>query len=278
MIRQSLSRLRLGSLAAASSQAVAAAAQGSLGAAWAPQSAAALQLLDRWQHAGPGGGDGRAQHQHTSVRHLSFWPGGGASSRDEQAAQAPPDSVAAAAEDLGSLEGASSIAASAADTAAAAGSSTGMSDLLSAAAVVAAASGAEVDALAAAREEAWLGSRLVQALLCAVHGATGLPWWEDIMLCTLGMRLATLPVMISQVKNTYRLSQVGAGPPTGWLCGMRMNHNFLGARQAPAGWPATEHARTAAPAAQLSPPSACSLPHQPSRRRPGPRWRPSWST
>lgn len=82
-----------------------------------------------------------------------------------------------------------------------------MSDLLSAAAVVAAASGAEVDALAAAREEAWLGSRLVQALLCAVHGATGLPWWEDIMLCTLGMRLATLPVMISQVKNTYRLSQ-----------------------------------------------------------------------
>ncbi|KAL4457833.1 hypothetical protein ABPG75_012698 [Micractinium tetrahymenae] len=211
MIRHSLSRLRLGSLAAAGSQAAAAAAaEGGLGAAWAPQSAAALQLLDRWQQAGQGGGAGRAQQQHSAVRHFSLWPGGSGSSRDKPAAPAPVDSVAAAAEDLGSIDGGSSFAASAAEAAAAAGpvaSSPGMSDLFSAAAIVAAASGAEADALMAAREDAWLGSRLVQALLCAVHGATGLPWWQDIMLCTLGMRLATLPVMIAQVKNTYRLSQ-----------------------------------------------------------------------
>ncbi|KAL4420074.1 hypothetical protein ABPG77_004339 [Micractinium sp. CCAP 211/92] len=207
MIRHSLSRLRLGSLAAAGSQAAAAAAEGGLGAAWAPQSAAALQLLDRWQQAGQGASTGRAQQQYSSVRHLSIWPGGGAGSKDEPAEQPLPDSVAAAAEDLGSLEDSSSIVASAADTAAAAGSSGGMSDMFSAAAIVAAASGAEADALAYAREDAWLGSRMVQALLSTLHGATGLPWWQDIMLCTLGMRLATLPVMISQVKNTYRLSQ-----------------------------------------------------------------------
>lgn len=212
MIRHSLSRLRLSSLAAAGSQAAAAAAEGGLGAHWVPQSAAALQLLDRWQQSGQGGGTGRTQQQYSSVRHLSLWPGGGAGSKDDQAAQVPPDSVPAAAEDLGSLEGPSSAAASAAETAAAAGSSAGVSDLFSAAAIVAAASGAEADALLAAREDAWLGSRLVQGLLCTVHGATGLPWWQDIMLCTLAMRLATLPVMISQVKNTYRLSQVGRGP------------------------------------------------------------------
>ncbi len=218
MIRHSLSRLRLGSLAAAGSQAAAAAAEGGLGAAWAPQSAAALQLLDRWQQAGQGASTGRAQQQYSSVRHLSIWPGGGAGSKDEPAEQPLPDSVAAAAEDLGSLEGPSSVVASAADTAAAAGSSGGMSDMFSAAAIVAAASGAEADALAYAREDAWLGSRMVQALLSTLHGATGLPWWQDIMLCTLGMRLATLPVMISQVKNTYRLSQVCACVG-GWVWG-----------------------------------------------------------
>jgi len=90
----------------------------------------------------------------------------------------------------------------------AAGGAPGMSDLFSASAIVAAAAGAESDALAAAAEDTWVGGRLVQSLLVGLHNATGLPWWQDIMLCTLGMRLATLPVMIAQIKNTYRLSQV----------------------------------------------------------------------
>lgn len=209
MLRQSLVRLRLGSLAAAGSQAAAAAAAEG-GAAWAPQSTAALQLLGRWQQAGQGEGAGRQQQHYNPVRHLSIWPGGGGSKDSSSSTQPPPDSVAAGGEldafgGTVSSSGASldSMASTAADVAA----SSPVSDLFTATAIVAAASLAEGDALALAQEDAWIGSRLVQSLLSSVHASTGLPWWGDIMLCTLAMRLSTLPVMISQIKNTYRLSQ-----------------------------------------------------------------------
>lgn len=199
MLRQ-LGRLRLGSLAA-SGAAAAAAAESGAAAGKGPQSAAAvLQLLDRWQQWGGGQGGSGPRMQHTSVRHMSLWSGGGSSSSDGQQA--------------GAADGGSSFAASAgdaasstADVASAAGGAPGVSDLFSPAAIVAAAAGAESDVLAAAAEDSWLGTRLVQNLLVAVHDATGLAWWQSIMLTTLGMRIATLPVMIAQIKNTYRMSQ-----------------------------------------------------------------------
>ena len=66
---------------------------------------------------------------------------------------------------------------------------------------------AETAALEAAMEGAWLPTRTLQYVLESVHGATGLEWWQSIMLTTLGIRAATLPVMLMQIKNTYRLSQ-----------------------------------------------------------------------
>ncbi|PRW56043.1 mitochondrial inner membrane OXA1 [Chlorella sorokiniana] len=201
MLRQ-LGRLRLGSLAA-SGAAAAAAAEGGAAASRGPQSAAAaLQLLDRWQQWGGGQGGSGPRLQHTSVRHMSLWSGSGSGSSDgQQSGAAPADggsSFAASASDVSS---------STADVASAAGGAPGISDLFSPAAIVAAAAGAEGDVLAAAAEDSWLGTRLVQNLLVAVHDATGLPWWQSIMVTTLAMRVATLPVMIAQIKNTYRMSQ-----------------------------------------------------------------------
>lgn len=197
---------------------VAAAAAAEGGGSWAPQSAAALQVLDHWQHYGGGSsqGSGSSQQQHMGVRHLSFWPGSSSKSSSDQQQQQPPDSLAAAGEEFGSssLDGpVSSFAASAPDsavdaTAAAAAASTGMSaDLFSVGSIIAAAATAEPDSLSAARDDTWLGGRLVQSLLVSMHEATGLDWWSTIMVTTLGMRMATLPVMVSQIKNTYRMSQ-----------------------------------------------------------------------
>ncbi len=208
MLRQ-LGRLRLGSLAA-SGAAAAAAAEGGVAAGRAPQSAAAaLQLLDRWQQWGSGQGGSGPSLQHTSVRHMSLWSGSSGSSDEQQASAMADGSSSFAAS-------ASEASSSAADVASAAGGAPGVSDLFSPAAIVAAAAGAEGDVLAAAAEDSWLGTRLVQSLLVAVHDATGLAWWQSIMLTTLGMRVATLPVMIAQVKNTYRMSLVSAKVESLW--------------------------------------------------------------
>lgn len=207
MLRQ-LGRLRLSGLAA-SGAAAAAAAEAGTAAGRGPQSAAAaLQLLDRWQQWGSGQGGSGPRLQHTSVRHMSLWSGGGSGSDEQQSSTLESGSSFAAS--------AGNASSSAADVASAAGGSPGVSDLFSPAAIVAAAAGAEGDVLAAAAEDSWLGTRLVQSLLVAVHDATGLAWWQSIMLTTLGMRVATLPVMIAQVKNTYRMSLVS---PLAWsLC------------------------------------------------------------
>ena len=220
MLRQ-VGRLRLCTAAAA------AAAEGGSAATWAPPSSAALQLVDRWQQGqGGNGGHGgfRAVQQHAGARAFSLWPG----KPEEQRAAAedlsdPAAGSFAASADLGIGSAAASEAAASAAAAAAASPVT--SDIFSAAAIVAAAAGAEGDALASAADDTWLGGRLVQRLLTLVHASSGLPWWEDIMLCTLAMRLMTFPVMLGQIKNTYRLSQVRWVPPgalplgaASWIC------------------------------------------------------------
>lgn len=152
---------------------------------------------------------------------MSLW----SSSSDDKAAAAQPDSLAAG-------EGFLDAAGGAADSVSAAAAAGTMADplgagLFSASAIVAAAAGAEGDVLAAAAEDSWLGTQLVQRLLTTIHDASGLPWWQSIVLCTLAMRLATLPVMIMQIKNTHRMSQVRTGwggVGCGWVgagCGRR---------------------------------------------------------
>ena len=66
---------------------------------------------------------------------------------------------------------------------------------------------AEKAALEAAMEGSWLPTRTLQWVLETVHHGTGLAWWQSIMLTTVGIRAAMLPVMLMQIKNTYRLSQ-----------------------------------------------------------------------
>ncbi|KAI3436771.1 hypothetical protein D9Q98_006183 [Chlorella vulgaris] len=213
MLRRSACLLsRLGPQAAA-------AAECGGSSAWAPQSAAALHVLESWQqHSGSSGqGGGWQQHQHLSIRSFSLWPGGGRK-KEPPASEDLTSAGSAGGEGFGSsnaaqaagIEATSSSAGFAADTGgglAAAASSPGVSDLFTASAIVAAAAGAEEDALAACQEDSWIGTRGIQMLLRGVHSATGLEWWQSIMLATLGMRIATLPIMLMQVKNTYRMSQ-----------------------------------------------------------------------
>ena len=66
---------------------------------------------------------------------------------------------------------------------------------------------AETAALEAAMEGSWLPTRTLQWVLETVHQGTGFEWWQSIMLTTVGIRGAMLPLMLMQIKNTYRLSQ-----------------------------------------------------------------------
>lgn len=79
--------------------------------------------------------------------------------------------------------------------------STGVDDLVDLARV------AEKAALEAAMEGSWLPTRTLQWILETVHHGSGLAWWQSIMLTTVGIRAATFPIMLMQIKNTYRLSQ-----------------------------------------------------------------------
>ena len=65
---------------------------------------------------------------------------------------------------------------------------------------------AESAALEAATEGAWLPTKALDWLLSSVHSYSGLPWWQSIMLTTFGIRLASMPVVLMQIKNTYKLS------------------------------------------------------------------------
>lgn len=66
---------------------------------------------------------------------------------------------------------------------------------------------AEKAALESAMEGSWLPTRTLQWILESVHHGSGLSWWQSIMLTTVGIRAATFPIMLMQIKNTYRLSQ-----------------------------------------------------------------------
>lgn len=65
---------------------------------------------------------------------------------------------------------------------------------------------AETAALDSAFEGAWLPTKALLWSLTSVHDFTGLPWWQSIMATTFFMRTMTFPVMLMQIKNTYKLS------------------------------------------------------------------------
>lgn len=48
----------------------------------------------------------------------------------------------------------------------------------------------------------------LQSSLNFLHTTTGLPWWLTIPLMTFTFRIAIFPVMLSQIRNTYRLSVI----------------------------------------------------------------------
>jgi hypothetical protein len=158
--------------------------------------ASAPALFDRWQAHGAGS----APHAHLATRSFSLFGFGGSSSKDTDTAavQVLPgdDAPGAAAE----------AATSTSSAAAAAGAAGDASLSFTPDAIIDAAGVAETAALAAALEDAWLPSRALQYSLRAVHDA-GVPWWESIMLTTAGVRLVMLPIMLMQIKNTYKLSQ-----------------------------------------------------------------------
>ena len=83
-------------------------------------------------------------------------------------------------------------------------------EALSPSVIVQAASLAEGAALEEALEDRWLPTRVLMWALTTTHDATGWPWWQAIAATTAAMRLLTLPVMLAQIKNTYKLSLVGA--------------------------------------------------------------------
>jgi len=65
---------------------------------------------------------------------------------------------------------------------------------------------AEWDALAAAGEAAWLPTRTLMDSLGWIHETTGLGWMGAIALTTVTARTLLLPVVVSQMGNTARMS------------------------------------------------------------------------
>jgi hypothetical protein len=99
-------------------------------------------------------------------------------------------------------------AGAAADGAAAAGAPLpDLSQVLDPTAIVKAATLAEPAAIAEAAADVYAPTQGIQQLLVAIHSASGLDWWASIMLTTFGVRLLTFPVMLYQIKNTYKMSQ-----------------------------------------------------------------------
>lgn len=48
----------------------------------------------------------------------------------------------------------------------------------------------------------------LQSSLNFLHSTTGLPWWLTIPLMTFTFRITIFPVMLAQIRNTYRLSVI----------------------------------------------------------------------
>ncbi|KAL1241212.1 Mitochondrial inner membrane protein OXA1L [Trichinella pseudospiralis] len=66
-------------------------------------------------------------------------------------------------------------------------------------------------------------SGLVQLMLNSIHDNFGVPWWASIFLCTTGVRLLTLPVMIYSQRNSALMSNFTEGMS-------KLNKNLIEAR------------------------------------------------
>jgi YidC/Oxa1 family membrane protein insertase len=136
-------------------------------------------------------------HGYFPSRNFSIFPGSNNNSDDTAS------NTAAAADDTFS-------ASAAATDAAAVGIQDNTASILVAytpESIVEAAAVAEHAALELAKEGCWAPTRGLQFVIEKVHETTGLPWWASIMLTTIGIRTATFPIMLMQIKNTYALSQ-----------------------------------------------------------------------
>ncbi|CAI8618174.1 unnamed protein product [Vicia faba] len=63
-----------------------------------------------------------------------------------------------------------------------------------------------VSEVAIAAADSYLPIQAVQYLIDAVHSYTGLNWWADIVLTTLLIRIATIPILLYQLKDTSKLA------------------------------------------------------------------------
>ena len=130
-------------------------------------------------------------------RNFSIFPGSGSNSTDINS-------------DNDSTSDAADIFSAASDGAATAGGAS-LDNAASASytpeSIVEVAAVAERAALDLASEGCWAPTRGLQYIIEKVHETTGLPWWASIMLTTVGIRSATFPIMLMQIKNTYALSQ-----------------------------------------------------------------------
>jgi YidC/Oxa1 family membrane protein insertase len=210
--RSALAASRLGfALPLGGGEAAAAAGGGSAARSLAAISA---QMLEPWQQHGGSRAGSADPSNHLAARHFSLFPGGGKRQQQQDedltSAAAPIDpafgdgGAAFAASSSGAASGAAGAAPAGVDLAAASGAAAG---LYTPDAILGAAAAAEAAALELATEGAWLPTRALDWLLSNVHTVTGLPWWESIMLTTVGIRTVMLPLMLMQIKNTYRLSQ-----------------------------------------------------------------------
>ncbi|KAL4541174.1 hypothetical protein Ndes2526B_g05717 [Nannochloris sp. 'desiccata'] len=134
-------------------------------------------------------------------RNFSIFPGSSSSNTNSNA-DSDMDSASTAAETFSAAsDGATTAAGASLDNAASLLAAYTPESIVEVAAV------AERAALDLASEGCWAPTRGLQYVIEKVHETTGLPWWASIMLTTIGIRTATFPIMLMQIKNTYALSQ-----------------------------------------------------------------------
>ena len=142
---------------------------------------------------------------HFSSRNFSIFPGSSSSTKNEDSGGGDLSSSSSATTSGGVLDAGEPAAATITTTANAIDSSSFAA--YTPESIIDVAALAETAALDAASEGCWAPTRALQWLIENVHETTGLPWWSSIMLTTVGIRAASFPIMLMQIKNTYRLSQ-----------------------------------------------------------------------
>jgi YidC/Oxa1 family membrane protein insertase len=139
---------------------------------------------------------GHSAYGYFPSRNFSIIPGSGNNSNSSDTTDTLSDGASAAA--ASTAAGASSLDTNSAESILAAYTPDS---------IVEVAAVAERAALDLAQEGCWAPTRGLQYVIEKVHETTGLPWWASIMLTTIGIRTATFPIMLMQIKNTYALSQ-----------------------------------------------------------------------